>query len=285
MKAVISWSALIACLILVSLTAKVFLKFQNSPLRWLNRLTIVCLDRQDRPLLISLESRKALLVALPATEKVRVPLGFGEYELNKVYQLGQLEGKGGDVLMQTIRQNFAVALTGYLRDPNLEINEVFSRPENFLKGFFWRALKKQNKTNFSRWDLLILAWRFWRLDLAQLTVRVYPEGAPDDYQDNRLRQEAFSVEILNATDHNGLAQSEADFLEKNGLRVIRVADAPEKQTVSKIIQNNSDLNGSYTLAWFKLNYHFPFESEEGKKRADVTVILGEDYWKMITEKW
>lgn len=283
MKAVLSWSALIAFLLLFSLSAKVFRNFRQSPVGRLNRVTIACLDREGKPFLFSLEQKKALLVALPATAKVQVPFGFGEYELSKVYPLGQLEKKGGDLLTQTIRRNFSVVSVGYLRDSSLSLNEIFQRPDS-IKSVFRQALKSK-ETNFSRYDLLILIWRTFGLNQSQFSKAVYSENLKEDFQDSRLRKEAFSVEVLNATEHNGLAQSEADFLENSGLRVVRVADAPEKIIESKVILNHSDLAESYTLFWLKLIYHYPFENGENKNRADITVILGEDYWKMMSEKW
>jgi hypothetical protein len=116
-------------------------------------------------------------------------------------------------------------------------------------------------------------------------TKFQPEKSTQLFRDELIRQEAFAVEILNATQQSGLAQKAAVFWENLGGRVIRVGDYKESLDRTKLIVNG-EVAKSYSFKVLKFFFNPDcLLVEENVSRVDMSLVLGEDYWKIMAEKW
>ncbi len=257
--------------------AKIRPGLRGSSLRPFSRINFVLLDAQKQSLLLSLGEGKGEILFLPADLEVSVPGGFGIYRLGKIYSLGELEKRGEELLADTLRANFEAAIFGSFYDQGKSREEYLKNPSGLFGEICRRVLGGQIKTSLKGYDLLVFCRR--AVGLAKERVSV-GELAKADFADRRISEEGLSLEVLNATDHNNLALETAGFLEKAGGRVVRSADAPQTQAECEIrVKEEAVL--SYTLSWIKRFFPCPVVLGQEGSRADISLFLGENYWK----KW
>jgi len=229
-KAVIFWSLLIFLLILGSSSAKFWFAFKKSSLRGLARVSFVLADSASQVILFSFQDQEGLIVNLKAKDAVQLPRGFGEYELDKVYPLGELEGRGGQLLKETIEYHLQVPIFGFFYDGSGFTYEPQSL-KKFFSEIFKRAITKKTKSDLATIDLILLLLRTRRLGEQEIKIR----DTVDSLIDRQLRGEGYSLEVLNATDHPGLAQQALSLLEKSGARVVRAADDSQARKSNLLI--------------------------------------------------
>jgi len=277
------------CLILVIIVGLLFFvgfksakQVKNSPLWYFKKINLALIGEESVSI-FSLEGSDSRLLEFSFQEKADLPRGFGEYELGKVYRLGELEKRGGQLTLETFQNSLNIPVMGYFYQDGLNA-ENFTSPAYFKK-IVNQSIKKRVKTNLRLTDLLVLYFRGKKLSPVLFKKYQYKDGPDDFFKDEQVRREALAVEILNGTQHPGLAQKAAVFWENLGGRVIRVADYSEQLTKSLlVVRGRSSKSYSYKIIknFFKSDCR---ELSEGESRADMTLILGEDYWKTMTEKW
>ncbi|MGB9637432.1 MAG: LytR C-terminal domain-containing protein [Microgenomates group bacterium] len=260
------------------------LEIRRSPFYSLSRENFVLVTGDRKVVVLSLQGKEGLIVRLPEKDLVKTTRGFGDYELGKVYFLGELEGKGGLLIKETVQENFSLPVFGYF----FASGEIDSLPQDSKKIFsyiFWQSFRGRIKTDLSRLDLLVLCWRTRSLN--QPLVKKDSLSKLDDslFRDKKLRDESFSLAVFNSTDHFSLAQQAARVLTEAGARVVRVADTKEKQDDCLIIADPG-LFKTYTFFWLRTVFGCQVRnSNAGDKRSDFSLVVGEEYWKKLNEKW
>jgi len=265
------------------LIAGLYLLFKKSPFYFLRRVNFVLITREREVAVFSLQDEEGLVLDLPGKSKVTVVRGFGEYELGKVYPLGELEKRGGLLLKETVQENFSIPVFGYFYDPApLDYSSLNSK--KFFSRIFWQSLRGKIKTDLNRYDLILLYLKANKLKTISVKAGDF-ENIESLFKDKTLRGESCSIEILNSTDHNGLAQQAARLPERAGARIIRTADAQEVQKDCLLLVAKS-MSDKYTERWLGLVFDCQVKElgEEGG-RADFTLVVGENYWKKLSEKW
>lgn len=266
------------------LSIGLYLSFKKSPFYFLRRVNFVLITKERAVIVFSLQDNQGLVLSLPVKNKVKVTRGFGEYELGKVYPLGELEKKGGLLLKETVQENFSIPIFGYFYDPVLlDYSQLDS--EKFFSRIFWQSLRGNIKTDLNWYDLALLYLRTNKLNEVIVRVGNFQRDTADFFKDKALRGESHSIEILNSTEHNGLAQQVSGLLERAGGRVVRTADVAEPQE-DCLLFTPINLSKKYTLLWLKLVFDCQIkQSSEKGDRADFTLVVGENYWKKLDEKW
>lgn len=262
--------------------------YRNVKISRLSRLTFVITDCNDQVSVFSFEDKEGIILKLPVKERIILTHGFGEYELDKVFDLGELEKKGGLLLTESLENWLSIPIFGYFIEEKIDLNQYDKSPKSFLTTIFWRGFTGKNKTNLSKLELFLLYLKAKRLGNFQIKIKSGRSSFKDVFEDKRLREESISIEVLNATDHSGLAQKTANYLERAGGRVVRITDNKMKENKCKLSFIFS-LKQSYTLFWLKTVYaNCRFEQKEfvsDSDRAGITLSLGEDEWKKLNEKW
>ncbi len=260
---------------------RVFLGFRRSSVRLFSRLNFVFFDSAGQLAIFSFQGEEGQILPLLADSEVNVPGGFGTYKLGKVYGLGELEKRGRELLAETIRLNFSMGVFGNFFEERVSKGREWQKPKDFFRQIFFQSLRGRIKTDLNCYDLILLYSRAGRLNESLVKVKELKGGI--DFSDKRLSEEALSLEVLNATSHNGLAQKTAKLLEDAGGRVVRSADAEKLQADCEIKARN-EAAVSYTVLWLKK--FFPCRLSLGAEgsRADIVLTLGEDYWKKWGER-
>lgn len=266
----------------LAVTAGLLILIKNSPLWQFGKINLALLGDESVSV-FSLEGKDSGLLEFSPKEKVGLPRGFGQYELGKVYRLGELEKKGGRLSLETFQHSLGLPVVGYFYQDSFNADNFVS-PADFRK-IVGKSMTKNIKTDFSLIDLLVLYFRGKKSSGLAFKKDEYKNGLHDFFKDGQIRREALALEILNGTPHQGLAQKAAVIWENMGGRVIRVADY-DKQLAGSLLIIRRDLIKSYSYKI--INYFFKpslRETDGEENRADMTLIVGEDYWKIMTEKW
>jgi len=266
----------------VSRGIKLGKSIKNSPFWYFKRVNFILLGDKSASV-FSFEGSESKLMEFPFQEKIDLPRGFGQYELGKIYQLGELEKRGGQLFLETFQKSLNLPVLGYFYQDEFG-TENYRLPRGFQK-IINQSMKKKVKTNFKLSDLFILYFRTRKISPLSFKKEDYQNGINDFFKDEKIREEALAVEILNGTSHQGLAQKGAELWENLGGRVIRVADYSEKLPKSLLI-TKGESNKSYSYKIMKYFFNSDDRDLKGEEdRADMTLILGEDYWKNMVEKW
>jgi hypothetical protein len=263
---------------------KVYKWLFSSPFWSLKRTNLLFINK-DNLAVFSFENKNSFLVEFPLKEKVLLPRGFGEYELGKVFSLGELENKGPELAIETLQNFYEIPLFGYFQSDNFNAENANS-PKYFGKIIF-QALRGNLKTNLNKNDIILIYLKGKKLPKLFFEKIAFNTSQSNDmFKDEIIRNEALAVEILNGTEFSGMAQKTALFWEKMGGRVARVADSLEIEKKNCKLIVRPEAQKSYSLKILKhffdcdLNY-----LEEENPRFDISLILGEGYWEKTGGKW
>jgi len=275
------------------------------PLLWDGNSRISLVFALEPVVVASLEPGKDLTVfRLPENLYLRVPHGFGQYQLGSVYELGELEEGGGELLRETVQEYLGVPVDGYIKIPNTKYQ---IKNKKTVLNCLILLLPSRGETNLSKWDLLRLWWEIRKLrsdkvkffDLGEtniLTEKSLPDGSlifetelfrldelvRNHCIDHKIYEERLAIEVLNATDHSGLANRVARLMTNIGGDIVAVGNSNDKYQISNIKYQKKDLRKSYTVRKLEKILGVKAEvGEMGESRADLLILVGEDYWKMV----
>lgn len=298
------WLMITAFLFLLGASFKAIKIYRESIWQGEERISLVV---SCQPLAVfSYSSYEPDLVSVLAPEDTQIEAiyGYGKYKLSSIPKLENLEKRR--LLAESVEQALGVPIEGFIAYKDCRIGKETDLKDLFLKSISSAFLGK-GETNLSRWDLvrLFLAARdvkkssVRRLDLEVLGVLeevTLPDGSQvweispekfdlklkEHFRDEKARREGLAVEVLNGTDHPGLAEGAARILVSMGLKVVGVGNAPEKRQ-SCVLLGSGESKKSYTAKRLRRIFGCKFY-EEAPERADLSLILGEAYWQKLKEK-
>ena len=225
-----------------------------------DRLSLIALSG-DRIELINLipSQKKQLIWEVPSDLVVEVPSGYGPYQLKKVFTLGELDKKGGELLLKTTSNLFGLKVSAY---------------------------RVEGKTNLSWWDSLRINWfnrtkafQTSRLDLSGQMGRI-DQIVNESLFDQVIAREAVPVAVLNATGVAGEANQVARLITNLGGQVVTIGNSEAGQDESEIWIVSDDLKSSVTLAFLESitgTKNVKVEPKAIQYRADIVVIVGKRY--------
>lgn len=254
-------------------------------------------------------------VSVPWETYVEATHGYGRYRLGKVYEVGNLDGNGPEVLKSTVRELLGVPIEGYIDmksvnfgdTENLTASEFIAKRKIILgwSNFF----RIQGKTDLSVSDL----WQFYthvfgvkagKISFVNLkTANVLVEQTlPDQTQilaadtlrlDGLLRdlfhEDALALEnlklaVLNSTDVSGLGEKMARILGNMGLQVVKVTNFKNVSDNCLLYIDKKSIN---LLTVIKLKHVFNCEVKTtvlSDVRADIALVVGTNYARELTAK-
>lgn len=257
-KVIFFWSWLIILLVFGPLCFKAYLNLKNSRFNRLSRVTFAIQSRNGLEV-VSFENQNGIIIDLPQEPKIN-PEQF----------------------KKLIYVRYSLPVFGYVLDNDSDL--TVRNKKRALKKILIKAIFKKTKTDLNRYDLLVLFLKSFKINKFdadaikkdQLTLEKFAKNGAFPLQDSVLRKEALSLAVLNATNESGLAQKTANFLEVSGARVIQVADSADEEKKCKIFF--AKRKESYTLFWLRSVYLCSVsEIDQENSRADITLILGEEY--------
>lgn len=302
---------LIFLIILIGLGYKIYGFWHQRLWYGQNRLNLVV---ETQPIfVVSLVPGKELVILLiPDDTFVEAIRGFGFYRIKSIYNLGQLEGRGGELLLGSTQEFLGVPLDGYVLMENLKlkVGQDGEMVKKLLLSQIGLLLKSSHKTNLTAWDLIMFWWQLKKIrpskitlvDLGQLdacsemtladgsrAVEVDPERlnqvVSQLFEDEKIGAEDLAISILNGTSRPGLAKRGARLISNLGGQVVEIGDW-------QAVISNCQLRGaksqvkSYTAQKLKSIFNCQWSTEDlAGHRSDLIVILGEDYWQKLNARF
>lgn len=217
--------------------------------------------------------------------------GYGQYHIGSVYQVGELDKRGGAVLSGTLQEFLAIPIEGYY----YTLREMTDIRNFFLSWDFLRG----RTTNFPLLRRLELVRNMWQLRFDKVRVidlsktakpLVLADGSnalflePVEVDqilkglltESNLQDENFRVEVINTTTTAGLAGRAARLLTNLGLTVIHINGNAQALSQCKIRATKEALK-SQTVWRIAQIYRCQKEEKPEESRAAISLYLGTDY--------
>ena len=257
------------------------------------------------------DQKTVKIIKIPDNTYINVSSGFGSWPLRSVFDLGQVEKppRGSQLLVQSVSIYFGIPMDGFLELKNkneVDLVEFLQEP-----GFIFSANSKI-RTDLTPLEIIRLTWglrgvRFDKIktyDLAELNLLkslILSDGTTvlsadsnnidtfaQNFIEDKISSERFTVAVLNATDSPGLAQKAARLITNMGGNVIQQTNFRTNTKASQIIVDLGDKEvlGSYTYR--RLGNIFGLGCQKAPKcdkinsvetRARINIILGEDFYQ------
>jgi len=277
-----------------------YLGWREAEFKNYDRINIVLNGKQI--ILLSIVRNKTVdLISIPGEKKISLTRGFGEYPLNAIFKLGELEKKGNQLLEESIQNYFGLPVLGVISFKK-DCNWLGERGKECIEQALWSSLKREAETDIFLVDLLDLwqqikrtpNYNWQKYDLAK--IQVYGANGEFDpkkldlyfeklFTDSKIVQEGLTVIVLNTTQITGLGNLASRILVNLGSRLINIGNAePEREKTTMVARK--EIYNSYTFKVLKKIFNAEaIEGEIEGGRADIGIYLGKDYWKMLNEKW
>lgn len=263
-------------------------------------------------------SKSVTLIILPGETYLDLAHDFGKWQLRSAYNLGQSSEFGGDSLLaNTLSLYLGAPIDGFIRF-NDKLQE--KTPDQLIDYLRQNPLSifdtlSNIKTDLSPWELIKLkislsSVRFDKvksvdfgkdniLESSKLadgtsvftSDLVKIDSVLSDFIDPKIRGEALTVAVYNATAHPLLAQKAARLITNIGGNVIITGNSDIKSdktfvyadtsfgdsaTVKRLTQIFNP--GCLQVSCDKIN---PAELGLSSSRAQINLILGEDYYRKL----
>lgn len=298
------WLFLSALLIFLGASFKLLRIFSQSVWRGEERVSLVFSCEPFTVFSFSSPGPSLTKITLSPKTQIEVIHGYGQYKLEAIPKLEELEKR--KLLAQSLEYSLKIPIDGFIRLDDCQAGERIDTKKFFRKVLI-KAFIGEGETNLTKWDLSRLFWAMRSVAPSQVkdfdleafgvleevtladgsqVFKIQPEKfwlkAKDLLIEERARKEGLSVEILNAAGQPGLAEGASKILLNMGLKVVGIDNALEKKDdclVEGLRQNRKSYIAKRLLKIFDCQY-----VEKAPEKADLSLILGEAYWRKLKVK-
>jgi hypothetical protein len=226
------------------------------------------------------ETRRWLEFLIPAQTYIQLPFGYGDYQLKNVYQLGELENKGGELLQRTVQDMMAVPVQGWL------VNSAEAKVTNLSwwddlrlsLARIWGVKKKiefkLEETAGLRKDSLRDGTQVYRVE-----ERFLDELINQEFFDQRMIDEGLAVAIVNSSGVSGMAATAGRLASNLGNQVVWLGNEDGIRAGSEVWVSRQNLVKSLTSQELARAFGIKTikQADVSAYRAEVVVVLGTDY--------
>lgn len=251
------------------------------------------------------EEKSWVFLSLPNSVYLDTVYNYGKYKVGTLLKLGEIEKRGEKILQESIKENWAFPTDGYLVFSESNLNSKKEVFKNFLT-----ALRNKNKNNFSLVERIFLVWQinkvkdkdFIFLDgektgfLKEFSLPDGSKGFEIDkekflkfvsqyFKDFKLIEENLAIAVWNGTSHQGLAEGRAKIIEMLGGRIVEVANSSAQIKESCLLLTSEGNKKKYTTQKLLKIFNCQWQKKEDNDiRKDIILIVGENYWKKLTQR-
>ncbi len=300
-------------IILVALLAvigtKIYGSFSKSIWDGKSRLNLVLANEKVSIFSLNPSQRTAVFLSIPPQTFVDVIHGYDLYRVETIYKLGELENhRGGELLADSLQENLGIPIDGYASISNIKYQISKNIKTSILDCL--KFLLRNGQTNLTKWDLLRLWWETRKVRQDKIAVvelqekNVLKEVVLADgskgfeiekekmdkivqkiFKDQKFRQEDLPIAVLNSTSYSGLAERGARIIKNIGGRVVQIGNMENGKSKCEV-KSKKARQKSYTVKKLLKIFNCRWGGEDlADYRAEVVLILAEDYWKKLEEKW
>lgn len=249
------------------------------------------------------------IISFPAGLRVETIGGFGPYRIEALFPLGELTGKGGELLSRTLAEYLGVQIDGWVALP-----DDFRLTEAGI-GNDWRrmlvlGIRGRSITNLTLYDFVRLWYETLGIRQGDISWKDLfgtrglmedrdPDGevfylANSELLDQTLARQFFIPEmvseeipiaVVNATDVRGLGSRVGRTIRNIGGDVISVTDASRKREKSSLVFSDAELLDSATRSILVRRFAIAEVGvgDTSDLRAAALLIVGEDYRRLLEE--
>lgn len=239
-----------------------------------NQFAFVIQEKDIRVTVILPDQKKTVVFLLPENIFIKLDFGLGEYRLNKAYELGRLEKKGGKVLTRGVQNLLGIGVTGWQVDAKTNLSQW----DKFrLKLFQMNAGKAEvidlvNSQVLTK-DNLEDGTEIFRAKTNSLDQLVHQE-----IFDEKIAEEAVSVAVFNASGVDGAANDLTRLITNSGAEVVLVGNQElVNQSYLGLSQDNLRQTKTVKALTKLLGISQIRKIEANKYRSDIVIIIGKDY--------
>jgi len=240
------------------------------------------------------QENSANILIIPNGTLVEAAWGYGPYRAESLFGLGELDGRGGEVLTTSLQEYLGIPIDAYASmqsakckpSSRAQVEGVQSAKEakDSILGVFLSFLKNGGKTNLTKWDLFRLWWKINnipedKIKIFDLDPQLLEQIISGFAIDEKIKEEDLAIAVLNATDQPGLATKGSRLARNIGGRVIGIGELENgewKMENGKCqIRSKKIYKNSYTVKKLSkiFNCDWGGENLEGQ-RAEVVLIIG-----------
>jgi hypothetical protein len=245
------------------------------------------------------------VVSIPSEYVVDAVNGYGHYSLEALWKLGVMDKRDGLLLADSIGDSLGISIPWYIGEKTegipAETDVVAFGKQLFSFSRMPKLIAQSYRTNISlplffsitkelsglRIDKIVF------IDLSQKSISLeeeLPDGtkrhviSPADidtvlkgvFEDERIRQEGYSVALYNTTHMPSLANRAARILSTLGMLVVSVGNQEEEVTRCEMLADAAAIQ-SFTGQAITAIFHCEGKPPRSDKRADIEVFIGSDY--------
>lgn len=274
--------------------------FHSSKVSRFDRFNVVVSASNTFLISLSPKSATATLVRLPDDLYVpSVAHGYGQYTISKVYEVGQLDQRGGKVLRDTVADFIGVPVDGYVRLPKSASGEIHS----IVSAAMFAIQARQ--TDLSFFDRIMFAWtlarmRYDKTDVIDLGRSASPlllaDGSTgvtidkdlvdsilaDEFSEDKIRGEDLRIQVVNSTVYAGLGSRGARMLTNSGMNVISV-DTTDLPVDKCQLRMDPKYKNTMTVKRIESVFTCEIGSPIDGAKGDIVVVLGTHYLNELTK--
>ena len=231
------------------------------------------------------QENSANILIIPNGTLVEAAWGYGSYRVESLFGLGELDGRGGEVLATSLQEYLGIPIDAYASMENAKCKvQSAKEAKDSILGVFLNFLKNGGKTNLTKWDLFRLWWKINnipedKIKIFDLDPQLLEQIISGFAIDEKIKEEDLAIAVLNATDQPGLATKRSRLTRNIGGRVIGIGELENgewKMENGKCqIRSKKIYKNSYTVKKLSkiFNCDWGGENLEGQ-RAEVVLIIG-----------
>ena len=274
-------------LIFVFLGIKGFLLYKESKFDKFDRFNIVL---AASPLtLVSVDSAGKTITEIVFPKDLYIPelaFGYGGYKSSSIYNVGELDKRGGETVMATVSDYLGIPADDYIYTSSVNIRDILTAKSSlnlfdrirFALIFFQTRSDKIKVIDLAKYsEPLVLSDGSTALSLDK---EILDERLRDNFAESRIRQENFRLEIFNSTKIVGLANRAGRVLTNIGVNVVSVNSSEISEEACRI-KATDKIKNSITVRRVADIFSCQIEDLTEGGRAEIEMIIGKSYAKKL----
>lgn len=259
-------------------------------------ISIALLGKDVSLLSYNSQKQQITVVDIPQNTYLKVPHGFGNWQISSIYDLGPSLGLGGGKLMKdTLGDFFGLPIDGFIKFSGNFLENMRKNPLS-LVGMLPDLTTDLTPLELIRLNMGFTSVRFdkiKRINLEEAGVlrkdqladgtdvlipdEVRVDGILADMVDLTIQSEHKTIAVFNSTLHPGLAQKAARLIGNIGGDVIIVSNSQQQFKDTKVVGEQSKTLDRLRQIFGSDGTIDPQLEDLVSSRANINIFLGEDF--------